>query len=387
MVENEPRPEARRAKPRPVLPCRAAQTATSPSPMTSRDALHWVPNRREIHLASDQKPQLLVVVDTEEDFDWDAPFDRANTDVASMEHIGPFQELCQSFGLRPVYVSDFPVVDQDRGRRLLREYHAEGQAIIGAHLHPWVTPPYEEEVNAFHSYPGNLPFELERAKLSRLTDRIAEVFGERPTVYKAGRYGFGPHTAQILSELGYEVDLSPCTPFDLTADGGPDYTRFTSRPYTFGVDTLGGSDRGEDLLCLPCTGGFTGWLPQGTNRSVYGWAALPALRWSRMTGILSRLKAVERMQLSPEGFTFENMRHLTQHLFARGERVFSVALHSPSLSPGNTPYVRNASDLREFMTTLRRYFEYFVGELGGQPSTPAELRSLLLASQPQPHCP
>lgn len=359
------------AAPRATLyPRRVGSPSRPLFPMSSRDALQWVPNRREVTLASDQKPQLLVVVDTEEDFDWDAPFDRANTGVASMEHIGPFQELCQSFGLRPVYVADFPVIDQEPGRRLLREYHAAGQAIIGAHLHPWVTPPFEEEVNAFHSYPGNLPRELEHAKLSQLTARITEEFGEKPTVYKAGRYGFGPNTAGILAELGYEIDLSPCCPFDLTADGGPDYTRFTSRPYFFG----------DGLLSLPCTGGFTGWLPRSTARTVYGLAAAPALRWSRMTGVLSRLKAVERMQLSPEGFTFNHMRQLTEHLYAHGERVFSVALHSPSLSPGNTPYVRSDRDLHEFMGTLRTYFEYFLGELGGQPSTPAEVRSILLAS-------
>ena len=337
--------------------------------MPSRDALQWVPNRREVTLAPDQKPQLLVVVDTEEDFDWDAPFDRANTGVGSMAHIGAFQELCQSYGLKPIYVSDYPVVDQPDGRRLLLEYHAAGKAIIGAHLHPWVSPPHEEEVNAYNSYPGNLPPALEREKLARLTERIEAEFGERPTVYKAGRYGLGPNTAGILEDLGYQVDLSPCCPFDLTGDGGPDYTRFSSRPFFCG----------DGLLSIPGSGGFAGWVRGGAGRWLYGLAARPSLAWSRMTGVLARLKAVDRLKLSPEGFTLEEMKHLSRHLFAGGERVFSVTLHSPSLQPGNTPYVRNETDLRAFLGTLGSYFEFFMNDLGGQPSTPADVRSLLLA--------
>src|SRR3546814_4149526 len=47
---------------------------------------------------------------------------------------------------------------------------------------------------------GNLPPELEHAKLAALTEAIAGAFGARPVVYKAGRYGVGPATAGIRSE-------------------------------------------------------------------------------------------------------------------------------------------------------------------------------------------
>ena len=47
------------------------------------------------------------------------------------------------------------------------------------------------------------------------------------------------------------------------------------------------------------------------------------------------------------------MRRLTRTLLNRGERIFTLSYHSPSLQPGNTPYVRNDRDLREVLT-----FEY-----------------------------
>ena len=37
--------------------------------------------------------------------------------------------------------------------------------------------------------PASAP--LERAKITRLTDKIVDSFGVRPTVYLAGRYGYG----------------------------------------------------------------------------------------------------------------------------------------------------------------------------------------------------
>ena len=39
------------------------------------------------------------------------------------------------------------------------------------------------------------------------------------------------------------------------------------------------------------------------------------------------------------------MRRLTRALLARGQRTFVLSLHSPSVVPGNTPYVRSDADL------------------------------------------
>src|SRR3546814_20419106 len=55
---------------------------------------------------------------------------------------------------------------------VLKSFCDRGECRIGAHLHPWVNPPHREVVNAVNSYPGNLPPELERAKLTALTQEI-----------------------------------------------------------------------------------------------------------------------------------------------------------------------------------------------------------------------
>jgi hypothetical protein len=285
-----------------------------------------------------------------------------------MRYIGRVQDLCDGAGIVPTYVIDYSIADQERGSALLQEYAATGRALIGAHLHPWVNPPHTEEVCARNSYPGNLPRDLECEKLARLTERIADRFGTRPTVYLAGRYGLGPNTAAILEELGYEVDLSPCVPMDFTADGGPDYSGDTNHPYWFG--------EGRKLLGLPCSGDFVGWMP-GRRHAAYRLATDPRLAWSRLPGILARLGALERIALSPEGFTHAEHRRLTRSMLDRGYRTFVFSFHSPSVQPGLTPYVRDGRDLEAFLANCRDYFKYFLEERGGVAMTPVEIKDFL----------
>ncbi len=62
--------------------------------------------------------------------------------------------------------------------------------------------------------------------------------------------------------------------------------------------------------------------------------------------------------------------------------MFSFGYHSPSLVPGNTPYVRTERDLAEFLDRLRCYFDYFFGTLGGVTMTPMQLHQKLAGGKP-----
>jgi hypothetical protein len=94
----------------------------------------------------------------------------------------------------------------------------------------------------------------------------------------------------------------------------------------------------------------------------------------KAVGVLSKLRIVNKVMLSPEGNTFEEMRDLTRTLFARGCRIFALTFHSPSVEPGHTPYVRTTADLARFLDCVDRYCAFFTGELRGRPTTPHEFR-------------
>src|ERR1051326_2069746 len=107
--------------------------------------------------------RLVVVIDTEEEYDWSGGFSRRNISVQSMRYIYRIQDLFAACHIPPVYVVDYAVASQPDGYGPLQEFHAAGRCHIGAHLHPWVNPPFAEPVNRRNSYPGNLPRNLEAA--------------------------------------------------------------------------------------------------------------------------------------------------------------------------------------------------------------------------------
>jgi hypothetical protein len=311
---------------------------------------------------------LVVVVDTEAEFDWSAPGPRRGAGVTTVKAQTATQRIYARYGVRPTYVLDYPVSSTPEGYEFIRDLLRSGACEIGAHLHPWDNPPVIEELTDGNSYPGNLPCALEREKLVRLTEIIHRNLDVAPRIYKAGRYGVGQNTARILAELGYEIDLSVLPGIDLRRQLGPDFSRCGARPYWFGSEPA--------LLEIPLTIGYTGLLA-GTGRMARMLTMNPWVKALHVPGVLARLHVVDRVVLTPEGMTFEEQRRLTRKMVRDGHRIFSLAYHSPSLAPGNTPYVRNAADLQVFLKRIEQYLEFFTGEIGGRSGTPFEVKSLV----------
>jgi hypothetical protein len=94
-------------------------------------------------------------------------------------------------------------------------------------------------------------------------------------------------------------------------------------------------------------------------------------------GVCARLRAIERIRLSPEDYSEPEMRRLTHTLLRDGVRVFVFSFHSPSVMPGGTPYVRSQDDLDRFLGKCRRYFDFFMNQLNGVTMTPIEVKDVL----------
>ena len=145
-------------------------------------------SKQAISLEKDLPPQLIVVIDTEEEFDWNKPVNRGSTSVASMQYIHRVQDIFDEYGIRPCYVIDYPIAAQQEAYQYLVKIFKDNRCDIGAHLHPWVTPPETEKLIPINTYPGNLEQSLEYEKLNNLTQVIHQNFDFQPTIYKAGRY-------------------------------------------------------------------------------------------------------------------------------------------------------------------------------------------------------
>jgi hypothetical protein len=337
-----------------------------PRPLTPADPeLSFDP----VALPLDARPLLFVVVDTEEEFDWHAPFSRASTGVGAIQALGDLHRVIDRFMIRPTYVIDYPVATEPAAFEVIRELVSSGRGQVGAHLHPWVTPPFTEEVNHVNSYACNLGEALEEAKLRVLTDAIEQHVGIRPRTYKAGRYGLGRTTLRILPRLGFDIDVSINPLMDYRAGSGPSFEAFDARPFFFGTE--------RRLLEVPCTLGFAGFARRlGSRLHRFSESGLP--RRLRATGILRRSGALNKIMLSPETSTLDEMKDVTRALVADGLRTFTLTFHSPSIAPGHTPYVRTPADLRQFLGRIDSYCDYFLGALGGVPGTVEDFRSSLL---------
>jgi hypothetical protein len=319
---------------------------------------------RPIDLQLSAPARLCVVVDTEEEFDWSAPFSRTATSVEAIAEVSRLQNVLSRWSIKPTYVIDYPVATTPSSIERLASLAREGQCEIGAHLHPWVNPPFEEPVDAFTSYAYNLDPSLERRKIGLLCEAISDNFGLRPRVYKAGRYGFGKNSMASLECLGFDVDVSINPSMDFTPDGGPSFRGFPPAPAWFGI--------GRTLLEVPCTTGFIG-AARRLGLPLHRAASSTWLEPLRPVGLMARSGLLNRVMLSPEGNSFDEMRSLAQTLHQDGLRTFALTLHSPSLKPGCTPYVRTIADRDAMLATIDRFCDFFCTALGGVPSTPSAL--------------
>lgn len=292
-----------------------------------------------MHLPDSFGTRFALFGDAEEEFDWNGAFRRDAISTDTMHALPEANRRFQAAGLEPCWMADWPVVDNADSGGILRELVASRQCTVGTQLHPWVSPPFDEAVSHRNSYTCNLPRALQREKLHRLTDRIEAAVGVRPRIYRAGRYGIGRHTAALLADFGYALDVSVRARFDYRSQGGPDFSRHPLWPWKVC----------RDLYELPLTTAYTGALGQWPG--VY--------RAESLRGTLARTGLLARVPLTPEGVPLADALEAIDVLLDGGHRLFSLSFHTPSLVPGHTPYVRDAADLTTFWRWWDGVFDRF----------------------------
>lgn len=305
--------------------------------------------------------RFAVFVDTEEEFDWSKPHDPNARSTRAAEAIPAMQSRFRAEGVKPIYLVDHPIATDPGACSVLRPIAEAGEGTIGTQLHPWVNPPLEEQVGLRNSFAGNLPPELERAKIAALTSAIEEGLGQRPRVYRAGRYGVGPNTAAILEDLGYSADASVRPLFDYSSDGGPDFSAVRPLPFRVGR-----------LLEIPLCAALTGPLGRA------GGALYKRIDgFSLARAVASRAGLLSRVSLTPEGMPAAEVAGAVRRLSEEGVRLFTFSFHSPSLQPGHTPYVRTEADLARFHAWWDEMFAF----LAKEGIAPASFEEILAAAE------
>lgn len=349
-----------------------------------------------------RRPVLVVTVDTEEEGLWSGRFVREGNRAENVALGLPrFQQFCERYGIKPTYLVDAPVLEDRQAVDLLRRLIERDHCEIGAHLHPWCTPPFQEQITAKTSFLCNLEPQLQRAKIEWLTERIQSVLGVWPTSFRAGRYGIGPVALCALQDLGYITDSSVLPFADYTDIGGPNFSNAPVVPY-LALDPSSDGDPSFDIspkkVCtvreerrnssslgtmnsnhsvwqedevtpdesavpglveVPVASGYTRW-------PFHRWHYLRSFlrRWGggqlRLPGLLDRLNIARYVKLSPEQANLTRLKQLVDVYCARHLPVMVMMLHSSSLVPGLSPYCRNEHDLKETYRRLDGIFDYCI---------------------------
>jgi hypothetical protein len=284
-----------------------------------------------------------VFVDTEEDFDWDHPVEGTSQATAYLRHIPDLQHILGAHGIKPTYLLTYPVLQNANVVYSLRRAAEIGQCGLGLQLHSWVTPPLDGRRDAAASFAGNLERNFEAAKLHQLVLRFTECFGFYPRIFRAGRYGLGAHTPDLLEDFGFEMDTSIAPRSSMADKFGPDFSRYDFQPFWFG--------RSRAVLELPLCRSVIGW---GGAAGVALYRALDGSERLRRQALslLAACGFAERITLSPEGNDVRAMRRLVRSLQKRRVMVLPVSFHSSSLWPGRNPYVRDKAQLHWFYDRL-----------------------------------
>ncbi len=319
-------------------------------------------------------PLVIVSLDTEED-NWDRS--RYEVTVENIRELRRQAKMFQRLGVRPTYFTTYHVATDPRASEVLRELGNGGRAEIGAHLHPWNTPPLDEAFSPRNSMLKNLPADLQLAKLRRLTAALAETFEQMPTAFRAGRYGIGADTVGALVCCGYRVDSSVSPFVSLEADDGPTFVGAPIVPYRVGPDRdVRQAAPDGPILEIPLSYGFSRGPFSLFDPVVRLFEAAP-LRWLHLPGIAARIGLVRRVSLSPEFQSVAEMLTLSARLLEHGARHLHISWHTPSLKPGLSPFTATAADVDRLYATIEAYVERLAGLTRFRSVTVSEAAALL----------
>jgi hypothetical protein len=299
---------------------------------------------------------FVVTIDAEED-NWG--FECHKSSVKNIKMIPRLQDLFDRYGIKPSYMVSYPVASCDWVVDIFSDILSKDKCEIGAHLHPWNTPPIREIICERNSMMKNLPYKLQVEKINVLTEKLEKVFGKKPRSFRAGRWGLGQDTIKALIECGYMVDSSVTPTISWRRSGeGPEYPDVENEPYWMTVDGEQHNQNSNRLILeVPATIGFNRWpfefWQQIHLKMQKGW-----LKSIKSVAIMHHTGLLRKIWLSPEISSAANMIALSKTMIRNGIQFLNLSFHSTTLLPGKTPFVKNNIDLEDFYSRLEKLLDY-----------------------------
>ena len=176
---------------------------------------------------------FFLTVDTEGDNSWDKP---KVIKTHNVERLQRFQNLCDEYHVKPIYLTNFEAADNKAYQTFVRENFANLE--IGLHLHAWNSPPeFQLTGDDLHHQPylHEYPKSEIAAKIDFLVKKLQDTFSTDIVSHRGGRYSISEEIFESLAKNGIRIDCSVVPGFDWrtsmgspNGEGGPDFRKYTS---------------------------------------------------------------------------------------------------------------------------------------------------------------
>ena len=310
----------------------------------------------ELHAVAPSRsaPAFLVTIDTEGDNLWGRP--HAITTL-NARHVQRFQRLCESFGLRPTWLTNYEMARCPAFQAFGLEVVRRGAGEIGMHLHAWNSPPLvplTPDDLAAQPFLTEYPADVVEAKVAHMAHLLRERFECEIVSHRAGRWALDSTVAQALVRHGIRVDCSvtpdvrwlrtPIEPEGAREAAVVDYRGFPAQPYVMDLSQPRRAGQSA-LLEVPMTV-----VPSSLYRRLplsykvplvrrWSWAWQPTHHW-----------------LYPDGSNLQAMLGLVRQAKAQAWPHLEMVLHSSELMPGGSPTFPNVRSIEALYRDLEVLF-------------------------------
>lgn len=304
--------------------------------------------------------KLFITVDTEAD-DWDDFRPCSDGPCSNIRELPRAHELFARHAMRPSYLVSHRVATDREASATLRRLLEGGDCEIGAHCHPWETPPYIESNSLSNTMLCNLPPDLQRQKIQTLTECLTDAFGVRPISFRAGRWGYSYEVARSIRSCGYLIDTSVTPYITWEKDYGPDFSNLSLFSHSPDTKPVFPDSPSLDLIEVPAT---IGYLQRdfATAHARHQAISKSWMRHFRVGGMLYHLRLLNKVWLSPEIHEARDMIELVKRLQRQNFDYINMVFHSQTLCPGLSPFARTKEDSARFLKRLSSFLEFAAAE-------------------------
>lgn len=293
--------------------------------------------------------KLVISIDVEEEGLFSGRYPRTPPGVTNVAELQRLSFIPREFGLPLTLLVTYQVARDPAACRVLAGWRDRYRAEIGAHLHPWNTPPFADLPGPEPVPSEQLPPVLLRAKFANLVAQVRAGLAVTPRAFRMGRFDAGPRVWGLLPEFGLVVDSSvvPLTP----KNADPRAFLAPADPFPLAVPGPAGVRIFEvPLTMVPVVAG----TPSLVARLA---AALPPDWGNRLR---DRFRYLGVAGVQPAWYPFASMQLAARLHRRRGGRVLNMFLHSSELMPGTSPLFPTEDAVNRFAAKLRAFLAWLV---------------------------